>query len=227
MARKDLRATWPQALLTLFGPLILFFGVRWALVEPFVIPSGSMIPTFLAHDHILVQKWAYGLHVPFSKKWLLQWSSPKRGDIVVFRFPENPDVFYVKRTMGLPGEKISVQGGTVHINGQPLELMPGEGPVNHVTDSGFEYFQEEGHWVRYRDLDRSEYHEVTVPEGHIFVMGDNRDQSNDSRFWGFVPDENIVGRSWMIWLSCGMTLSSAQFLCDPATIRWDRLMLKP
>ena len=122
MAQPDLRATWPQALLTLFGPILLFLGVRWLIAEPFVIPSGSMIPTLHIHDHILVNKLAYGVHVPFSKSWLTHWSNPKRGDIVVFRYPENPDVFLVKRAIGLPGDRVALQSGALRINDQVLNL---------------------------------------------------------------------------------------------------------
>lgn len=228
MARKDLRATWPQALLTLFGPLLLFFAVRWLVIEPYVIPSGSLIPTLLVHDHIMVNKLAYGAHVPFSKKWIVQWAEPKRGDIIVFRYPNNPEVFYVKRAIGLPGDKVAVREGVLYVNGEPHPLTAGEGPKStHLPDDNFKYYREDSHWVRYMDLAGSNFDEVTVPEGHVFGMGDNRDQSSDSRVWGFIPEENLVGRASFVWLSCDMTLPSAQFLCDPSTIRWDRVFLKP
>lgn len=228
MARKDLRATWPQAWLTLFGPLLLFFAVRWLVIEPYVIPSGSLIPTLLVHDHIVVNKLAYGIHVPFSKKWIVQWAQPKRGDIIVFRYPSNPDVFYVKRAIGLPGDKISIREGVLFVNGESHPLIPGDGPKStHLPDDNYRYYIEDNHWVRYLDPAASNFAEVTVPEGHVFGMGDNRDQSSDSRVWGFIPQENLVGRAWLVWLSCDMTLPSAQFLCDPSTIRWDRIFLKP
>lgn len=228
MARRDLRASWPQALLTLFGPLLLFFTVRWLIAEPYVIPSGSMIPTLHIHDHILVNKLAYGVHVPFSKAWIAQWSGPKRGDIVVFRFPPNPEVFYVKRAIGLPGDRVKMQEGAVLINGQPLPLAEAQAPgSDEYADESFQYFKEENHLIRYRSKTDAFADEVTVPEGAVFVMGDNRDQSNDSRFWGFVPQENLIGRAWLIWLACDFTLPSAQFLCDPKTLRWDRVLLRP
>ena len=228
LKRRDLRATCPQALLTLFGPLLLFFTVRWILAEPYVIPSGSMIPTLHIHDHILVNKLAYGVHVPFSKAWIVQWSAPKRGDIVVFRLPSNPDVFYVKRAIGLSGDRIRVDEGVVSINGQPLKLQAIQDPAApEFRDETFSYFSEENHVVRFRAKEDSFAEEVTVPEGELFVMGDNRDQSSDSRFWGFVPQENLIGRAWLIWLACDYTLPSAQFLCDPKTLRWDRVLLRP
>jgi signal peptidase I len=101
---KNLKGTWNQAILTFLFPILLVLGVRWALFEPFVIPSGSMIPNLLIHDHILVKKFAFGIHVPFSDKWLVQWTKPSRGEIVVFKYPENPEVYYIKRLIGLPSE---------------------------------------------------------------------------------------------------------------------------
>jgi signal peptidase I len=198
------------------------------IAEPFVIPSGSMIPTLHVHDHILVNKLAYGLHVPFSKKWIFQWASPRRGDIVVFRYPENPDVFYVKRAIGLGGDRVTMEHGTLVVNGEklPIERSSPSTAVPADEDS-FEYFAENGHLIRYRDQYSASFEEITVPEGKIFVLGDNRDQSNDSRFWGFVPEENLIGRAWLIWLACDATLPSAQFLCDPTTLRWDRVFLLP
>src|SRR5262245_4100685 len=91
--KKSLKGTWPQAIISFFGPIVLILIIRWAIFEPYVIPSGSMIPNLLIHDHILVQKFAFGLRLPFSDKWLLHWADPKPGDIVVFRFPNNPEVF--------------------------------------------------------------------------------------------------------------------------------------
>jgi len=226
MTRQDFRATWSQALLTLFGPILLFLGVRWLIAEPFVIPSGSMIPTLHIHDHILVNKLAYGVHVPFSKSWLMHWSNPRRGDIIVFRYPENPDVFFVKRAIGLPGDKVTLQSGALRINDQVLNLERIT-PLATDADPAYEFFREEGHVVRYRDQFNAESEPITVPEGKLFVLGDNRDQSSDSRYWGFVPEENLVGRAWLIWMGCDDTLTSAQFLCDPTQLRWDRFFIRP
>ena len=228
MPRRDLRATWPQALLTLFGPLLLFFTVRWLIAEPYVIPSGSMLPTLHVHDHILVNKLAYGIHVPFSKAWIVQWAEPRRGDIVVFRFPQSPEVFYVKRAIGLPGDRVSIEQGILHINDVPVKLEKTSSPAEpEFQNDGFEYFKEDSYLIRYRSQLNASSEEVTVPPGHFFVMGDNRDHSNDSRFWGFVPHDHLVGRAWLIWLACDLTLPSAQFLCDPKTLRWDRVLLRP
>lgn len=223
---KSLRGTWRQALLTFFMPVIIVVGIRWLLFEPFVIPSGSMIPTLLIHDHIFVNKLSFGIQLPFGNRLMLQWSHPRSGDIVVFRFPENPDVFYVKRILAVGGDEISMENGIVTVNGNaiPQTSLKEEG----LTD-GFDYFQETlrtTYTVRYRNKEASHLTLTQVPEGHFYVIGDNRDQSNDSRFWGPVPEKYLVGRAQVIWLSCESTLVTAQFLCDPATIRWDRLLKK-
>ena len=209
----DLRTTWGQAWFYFLLPIILVLTFRWLVTEPFVIPSGSMIPNLLVHDHILVNKFSFGIHVPFSRKWVVQWSTPKRGDIVVFRYPSNPDVYYVKRTIGLPGDKVAIKEGIVHINGKPLDVKPlqdSEIPIE--SDEGFSYFWEsnepgagEGadkiasevgtgatatapgaenlnrHIIRYRDLRDSFWEETEIPKGELLMVGDNRDQSSDSR----------------------------------------------
>ncbi|PIS11253.1 MAG: signal peptidase I [Bdellovibrio sp. CG10_big_fil_rev_8_21_14_0_10_47_8] len=224
--KKNLRGTWPQALVTFFGPIFLVVLIRWLVFEPFVIPSGSMIPTLLIHDHIFVNKLSYGVHVPFGKSFLWQWAGPTKGSVVVFRFPENPDVYYVKRVVATAGDEISVRHGDLRVNGKKISqtLLP----VGSEEEDEFQYFSEvEGdstHVVRYLNKEFSEFSKVKVPDQHFFVMGDNRDQSNDSRFWGFVPEKYLVGRASLIWLSCDETLESAQFICDPGTLRWSRLL---
>lgn len=225
---RNLKGTWNQAILTFLFPILLVMGLRWALIEPFVIPSGSMIPNLLVHDHILVKKLAYGLHVPFSNKWLLQWDQPKRGDIVVFKYPENPDVYYIKRLIGLPGDNVEVQSGRITLNGEKLPLSLFADPQG---ENGFHYFQEtlDGHKHIVRFLYEENTGEVQVfkvPENQYFFMGDNRDQSSDSRFWGFVKNDYIVGKAWMIWLSCNSTLPTMTFVCDPSQIRFNRLFQK-
>lgn len=221
--KKDLRATWPQALFTFFMPIFLVLGVRWILLEPFVVPSGSMIPTLLIHDHILANKLSYGVHLPFSNKWLVHWSNPQRGDIAVFRYPEKTDVFFVKRIVAIPGDEVSVTHGILSINGKPLGQVDASIPAG--ADHRFQYFTESGHLVRYLEKESSNFHSIKIPEGQYFAMGDNRDQSSDSRYWGFVPEENFVGAVQAIWLSCEKTLPSASFLCDPSTIRWNRVLI--
>lgn len=225
---RSLKGTWNQAILAFFFPVLLVMGFRWALLEPFVIPSGSMIPNLLIHDHIFVQKFAYGLHVPFSDKWLLKWAAPERGQIVVFRYPENPEVYYIKRLVGLPGDTVQVQNGRITLNGEKLLLVPAEIPV---PEKGFTYFEEknaqQSYVVRFFSEEaHGEAQVYRIPEGQYFFMGDNRDQSSDSRFWGFVKDDYIVGKAWLIWLSCESTLPSMPFVCDPSQIRFQRLFQK-
>lgn len=216
--KKDLRATWKQALICFLGPLLAIFVVRWLLLEPYVIPSGSMIPTLWVHDHIFVNKLAYGIHVPMSKSWILHWGSPRKNEIVVFRYPESPEVFYVKRVVATAGDTLEIREGQMWING---EAIPQE-PLSQ-DEEGFMHFQEPGRRIRYLHYEESNFDSITVPEDHFFVIGDNRDQSNDSRYWGPVPVENVVGRASLIWLSCEETLPSARFLCDPKTLRFERI----
>ncbi len=229
---KDLRATWPQALIAFLTPILLLLSVRWLLFEPFVIPSGSMIPTLLIHDHIFVNKLAFGIRIPFASKFLTQWSRPEKGQVVVFRYPENPEIFFVKRVLATGGDEISVEHGIVSINGKPLEQIATP-MIDDEKDEKFEYWIETSattmprtYSIRYLDREKSLFHSTRVPEGFFFVMGDNRDQSNDSRFWGFVPEENAIGTAKVIWLSCEQTLISAPFICAPQTIRWERLLKK-
>ncbi|MFN7454689.1 MAG: signal peptidase I [Pseudobdellovibrionaceae bacterium] len=215
---RDLRATWPQALGTFLFPILLILSVRWFLVEPFVIPSGSMLPNLLILDHVIVNKLSYGIRIPGQQQFLIHWSQPQRGDIVVFRYPENPDVFYVKRLVGLPGDRVSLEKGQIIVNGQPL-------PQKQLGSQGeFQQFAEaeKGYTVQYLQHEQSFFDEVQVPEDRFFFMGDNRDQSSDSRVWGFVPQDHLVGRVVVIWLSCAKTLPGAEFICDPTTLRWDR-----
>ena len=228
---KSLKGTWPQALASFLLPLGLFFTIRFFVFEPFVIPSSSMVPNLLIHDHILVNKLQLGLRNPLDLGFLWKWSKPERGDIIVFRYPKNPQVFFVKRLMGLPGDKIQVQQGAVYVNGTALTYEAAPTPPT-ADDSSFEYFYEtttngRKYLIRYLDRDSSQYSETEVPQGTYFVMGDNRDQSSDSRVWGFVDAEQVIGRPLFIWLSCAETLPSNPMLCDPGGITWSRIFKSP
>lgn len=212
----------------------LVLAFRWIVWEPFVIPSGSMIPTLLINDHIVVSKFTYGVRWPFSQTWVFGPNVPKRGDVVVFRSSENDGIYMIKRVMGLPGDKIQFdEQGQVFINGEKLKAE--EIPLDNqfsATDlradgnqfvSTRETIDGREHWAL---LDPSTFRytmaEHIVPEGKIFLMGDNRDHSRDSRFWGDLPIENLRGRAQFVWLSCEKTLSKVQFICDPRSIRWHR-----
>lgn len=218
------KGTWLQAIVSFLIPLMLVFSVRWALVEPYVIPSGSMIPTLLVNDHIFVNKFQYGLRWPFSTKWLIKWSGPQRGDVIVFRYPENPQVFYIKRLIGVPGDELQIDSGRVRINGIPLVLNVSE----EKGDRGFFYFKETvgkvTHSVRFFDPEPSGTVQVyKIPEGKYFFMGDNRDESSDSRVWGFADESLILGKASAIWLSCEEKLPTMTFVCDPSQLRWNRM----
>ena len=200
-----------------FFPIFLFvLLLRAFVVEPFRIPSGSMMPTLLVGDFILVNKFAYGLRAPVTKTKFVDIGEPERGDVVVFRYPEDPKLDYIKRLIGLPGDRIAYRNKTIFINGKamPQTTLGAYEPVGSGERS-------RGSWEVKENLEGVEHSvlidprrpdfppgctvlakgEITVPPGHFFMMGDNRDNSNDSRCWGFVPEENLVGKAFMIWLS--------------------------
>lgn len=227
-----MRGTWSQALISFLSPILLILTIRWLLLEPFVIPSGSMLPNLLIHDHIIVNKLAYGIQNPVQGKMAVRWANPKRGDVLVFRYPENPSVFYVKRVIGIPGDRVELREGVILLNGEVVATEPlqdfGGVPVLEDQDE-FQIFREnlgDSHLVRYKEAVNASFSEIVVGEGSFFVLGDNRDQSMDSRYWGMVPEKNLIGRASVIWLSCEETLVSAQFLCDPTKIRWNRVLKK-
>ena len=205
-----------------FFPVILVvLLLRSFLVEPFRIPSGSMMPTLLDGDFILVNKFAYGLRLPVANIKVIDIDQPKRGDVVVFRFPNDPSVDYIKRIVGLPGDRVSYRDKVVYINGEPMtqELLGTySGTGTAVSMTGASQRLEQLGSTRHTMLVRSEQpavdNEFHVPSGHYFVMGDNRDNSNDSRYWGFVPDRNLVGRAFMIWMNYDKA---------DKTVRWSRL----
>ena len=198
----------------LFAVLIL----RGFLYEPFRIPSGSMMPTLLVGDFILVNKFDYGLRLPVTHTKITPGDKPERGDVAVFRFPEDQSLDYIKRVIGLPGDHISYYNRRLSINGKAIktdfqnnyeglgessELMINQGCDN--IKAKCKVFNESLGEVEYTmmtnpDVRFSADGELFVPAGHYFVMGDNRDHSNDSRFWGFVPEENLVGKAVMIWM---------------------------
>jgi signal peptidase I len=204
--------------------------LRWAFIEPFIIPSGSMLPNLHIHDHVLVKKFSYGLKFPFSDTWIMRWGMPKRGHIAVFKYPKQPSVYFIKRVIGVPGDEISFKNGTLTINGQiwPLHLV--EKPID--ADENFDYFEEtsgnETHIVRYRqgDLKSQEDYHIKLNDHEYFMMGDNRDESMDSRYWGTLPEGLLVGRAWRIILGCDETLPSNSMICNPSTLRRDRIWLK-
>ena len=207
-----------------FFPVILIvFVLRSFVAEPFKIPSGSMIPTLEVGDFILVNKYAYGIRLPVLNTKIIDIGSPQRGDVMVFRYPENPSQDFIKRVVGLPGDTIAYQNKQLTINGEPV-ITQKIADYKHADRLYYsEQYQEKLGTVEHRLLndvdapafirDASDFPQrenctynaagVTckVPEGHYFMLGDNRDNSRDSRFWGFVPEGNIVGRAFFIWLN--------------------------
>ncbi|MEY3746818.1 MAG: hypothetical protein RL194_277 [Pseudomonadota bacterium] len=190
-----------------FFPVILaVFMIRSFVVEPFKIPSGSMMPTLLAGDFILVNKFTYGLRVPILNNTFIEVGKPERGDVFVFHYPPDPSIDYIKRVIGVPGDKIEYRNKQLFINGEPAQLTliddyqyvaPG---LNMVTAKHYqEQLGEVSHDVLIEDSSLAIDGEVVVPAGHYFAMGDNRDNSKDSRFWGFVPEQNLVGKAFLIW----------------------------
>ena len=189
-----------------FPVILLVLVLRSFLAEPFHIPSSSMVPTLLVGDFILVNKYDYGFRLPVLHTKLIPVGEPKRGDVVVFRYPGDPSEDFIKRIVGLPGDHIVYRDKTLYINGVVMAkdaLGPYSGPDadtegselarEHLGPMTHELltvpgrFGNEGEW--------------TVPEGEYFAMGDNRDNSNDSRYWGFVPEANLVGRAFFIWMN--------------------------
>ena len=192
-----------------FFPIFLIVLVlRSFLVEPFRIPSGSMMPTLLIGDFILVNKFIYGIRLPVIDKKIIEISEPQRGDIVVFRFPEDPSIPFIKRVVGLPGDRIGYYNKQLHINGNPVSqqrvgVYAGSG--SGAGHTGAPVLREKLGEVEYEILIRPGQHapgwEWVIPDGSYFVMGDNRDNSRDSRFWGYVPDENLIGKAFFVWMS--------------------------
>jgi signal peptidase I len=199
-----------------FPVLAIVLVLRSFLVEPFQIPSGSMKPTLEVGDFILVNKFAYGIRLPVLDTKIIEVGDPQRGDVMVFRYPSDPNVNYIKRVVGLPGDKVRYTlGKHLFINDQPVtEQFIGEEPG--TLGSAVLYREKLGdveHLIR-KEMARNRMepgNEWTVPAGHYFMMGDNRDNSNDSRYWndssipkellGMVPDRNIVGKAFAVWMS--------------------------
>lgn len=191
-----------------FPVFLIVLVLRSFLVEPFRIPSNSMMPTLLTGDFILVNKFTYGIRLPVLDQKIIEISSPKRGDVVVFRAPPDPATPYIKRIIGLPGDKITYKNKTVFIN---QEQIPQErlgvytGLRSGANMTGVEHIQEllpgAPHEILIDpDTPRRGEGQFVVPQGHYLVLGDNRDNSHDSRFWGFVPDKYLIGKAFGIWL---------------------------
>ena len=208
-----------------FFPVILaVLLLRSFLVEPFRIPSNSMMPTLLTGDFILVNKFSYGIRLPVLNSKIVEMGEPDRGDVVVFRYPKDPAVDYIKRVVGLPGDKVGYYNKIVYINGEPVGQVPAGvyiGVGSGISMSGASERQEQlgdvMHDILVMPRTPGLEGEYLVGEDEFFVMGDNRDNSNDSRYWGAVPESNLVGKAFRIWMNW-----------DGANggVDWDRIGMK-
>lgn len=209
----------------LFPVIAVVFLLRSFLFEPFKIPSGSMIPTLLVGDLILVNKFTYGVRLPVVNTKITQGNAPQRGDVMVFRYPPQPSMDYIKRVVGVPGDEVAYLNKRLTVNGKPVETTALPDFFDQDAMRYFKQFDEQLSEHRHRILNTPEVPAFVqsasqfkfrencrysvegvsckVPEGHYFMMGDNRDNSLDSRYWGFVPDENIVGKAFFVWMNFG------------------------
>lgn len=181
--------------------IILALVIRTFVVQAFKIPSGSMIPSLLVGDHILVNKFIYGIKIPFTDIELVSFEEPERGDIIVFKYPKDEKRDFIKRVVALPGERVEIRNKRVYIDGKLLKES------NTI-------FNQEDSFLESSISNRDNYGPVTVPPGHLFMMGDNRDNSMDSRFWGFLEEKKIKGKAFLIYFS---------WESERYRVRWNRL----
>lgn len=196
-----------------FPVLLVVLVLRSFLLEPFKIPSASMVPTLQVHDFILVNKFAYGLRLPVLGTKILPVGMPERGDVMVF-FPPNDPRYFIKRVIGLPGDQIRLKANVLYINGVKMEQSLLYENNTYVPPQWVmqENLQPHEHLMQYSSVrtQQADY-EAVVPEGHYFMMGDNRDNSSDSRFWGMVPERNVVGQAVYVWMHWGKLFSLPSF----------------
>ncbi|AKU20435.1 signal peptidase I [Massilia sp. MB5] len=221
--------TWVEYSGSFFPVIALVFCLRSFLYEPFKIPSSSMVPTLLVGDLILVNKFTYGIRLPILNQKVVQLNDPQRGDVMVFKYPKDMSQDYIKRVVGVPGDKITYENKRLTVNGKPIEYTALDDYLDDENNERLVYkkqFKENLSGVDHRILNderaaninlgdvrefphsdactyRYEGFTCVVPEGNYFMMGDNRDNSADSRYWGFVPDRNIVGKAFFVWMNLG------------------------
>jgi signal peptidase I len=205
-----------------FPMLLLVLIIRSFIIQPYRVPTGSLLPTVWPGDFIAVNQFAYGLRLPVINYKIWPIGEPKRGDIVLFRWPQNPEIIFVKRVVGVPGDHIVYRHKILKINGieakqqflhKDLSVTSNKFPVTILKKS--ENLLGVNHQIFIYEGDaQNQYFEITVPEGRYFMMGDNRDDSDDSRYWGFVPEENLIGKAFFVWMS---------FDSENNKVRWCRI----
>jgi len=222
-AEKARQPWWIEYSVSFFPVILVVFLLRSFVVEPFKIPSGSMIPTLQVGDFILVNKFAYGIRLPIVNEKVIPIGEPRRGDVMVFRYPDDPSLDYIKRVVGLPGDRVEYRDKRLIINGHPIAERQISDYLSKDTMQYYSHYLEKLDGVEHQILidanapsfvpqvkafpysQDCKYNADSlvckVPAGHYFVMGDNRDNSSDSRVWGFVPEANIVGKAFFIWLN--------------------------
>lgn len=208
-----LKPYWAEFSASVFPVLAVVLILRSFLYEPFQIPSGSMLPTLEVGDFIIVNKYHYGLRTPVGNFKFIENNQPKRGDVAVFKYPKNPKIYYIKRVVGLPGDQIVYKDKMLFVNDEPQyqELIAQLPPTSPERLLVSETLGETPHEI-YRDVAARVMDGAwTVPEGHYFLMGDNRDNSNDSRYWGYVPDALLVGKAVSVWMHWAELLSIPDF----------------
>ncbi len=219
--KKSFYKEWVEPFL--IAAVVALF-IRQFVVEAFKIPSGSMIPTLTIGDHLLVNKFIYGPRIPFTDSRIFTWKEPKRGDIIVFKYPQDESKNFIKRVVGVPGDKIQIINGTLYINDQVVPITKIGAPADKSVEEGPAYgkpmlYEEQlgtvKHEIQYfHDQTSENFGPKIVPEDSVFVMGDNRDNSQDSRFWGFVKRNKILGRALIIYWSWDG---------DDRWVRWERI----
>ncbi|MFC7516579.1 signal peptidase I [Herbaspirillum sp. GCM10030257] len=215
--------TWIEYSGSFFPVIALVFFLRSFLYEPFKIPSSSMVPTLVIGDLILVNKFTYGIRLPVINKKIISINDPQRGDVMVFKFPKDTSLDYIKRVVGVPGDKIVYKNKRLTINDKEISYQPlpdyldeehlsySKQYIEHLTGLQHKILNDDRAPAYVQNPDPFPMHDrctynlegftCTVPSGHYFMMGDNRDNSLDSRYWGFVPDENIVGKAFFVWMN--------------------------
>lgn len=195
---------------SLFPVFLIVLLLRSFLIEPFRIPSGSMMPTLLIGDFILVNKFDYGIRLPVINTKIIEIGEPQRGDVVVFRYPEDPSIPFIKRVVGLPGDQVEYRNKILYVNREPvnqvfLRIYQGVGSGSGMTgaEERVEYLPNSEHHILIFPQSKTpiRYQSMVIPEDEYFVLGDNRDNSRDSRYWGTVPEENLIGKAVFIWMN--------------------------